>query len=172
VTVDLTPFIRDIPDFPREGIVFKDITPLLKDVRAFGAAVEALKALFAGGGFDTVVAIEARGFILGAPVAYAMGLGFVPIRKIGKLPWETYQAEYLLEYGAGTIEVHRDGIEPGQRVLVVDDVLATGGTLEGTAKLVERCGATVAGIGVLLELAELRGRERLKGYRLESLLQV
>ena len=169
--MDLSRYIRDIPDFPQKGIVFKDITPLLKDARAFAAAVEALKALFAGGGFDTVVAIEARGYILGAPLAYAMGLGFVPIRKLGKLPWETYQAEYLLEYGASTIEIHRDGIEPDQRVLVVDDVLATGGTLEGTAKLVERCGATVAGMGVLLELTDLRGRDRLQGYRLEALLQ-
>ena len=169
--MDLSSYIRDIADFPKKGIVFKDITPLLKDGSAFAAAVEAMKELFAGDGFDTVVAVEARGYILGAPLAYAMGLGFVPIRKIGKLPWETYQAEYLLEYGASTIEVHRDGIEPGQRVLVVDDVLATGGTLEGTAKLVERCGASVAGMGVLLELAELQGRERLKGYRLEALLR-
>ena len=170
--MDLSTYIRDIPDFPRPGILFKDITPLLKDRLAFTAAVDALKDRLSGQTFDAVAAIEARGYILGAPLAYAMGLGFVPIRKTGKLPWQTFQAEYLLEYGAGAIEVHRDGLAPSQRVLVVDDVLATGGTLQGTAKLVEQSGATVAAMGVLLELTALGGRQRLAGYRLEALLQV
>ena len=170
--MDLSTYIRDVPDFPKKGILFKDITPLLKDRRAFAAAVDALKDRLSGQTFDAVAAIEARGYILGAPLAYAMGLGFVPIRKIGKLPWRTFQAEYLLEYGAGAIEVHQDALAPGQRVLAVDDVMATGGTLQGTAKLVEQSGATVAAMGVLLELTALGGRQRLTGYRLEALLQV
>jgi adenine phosphoribosyltransferase len=170
--VDLASYIRDIPDFPQKGIVFKDITPLLRDRGAFAAAVQGLGERFAGTPVDVVVAVEARGYILGAPLAYSLGVGFVPIRKVGKLPWETYRAEYLLEYGASVIEMHRDGLQLGQRALIVDDVLATGGTLEATARLVEQSGARVVGMGVLLELAALKGRERLKGYRLEALLRV
>ena len=170
--MQLEPYIRDIPDFPRKGIVFKDITPLLKDKEAFAAAVRALEERFAGTPVDTVAAVEARGYILGAPLAYSMGVGFVPIRKLGKLPFDTHRVDYALEYGSDAIEVHRDGLEPGQRVLIVDDVLATGGTLEATARLVEQSGATVVGMGLLLELVELGGRRRLEGYRLEVLMRM
>ena len=168
--MQLEQYIRDIPDFPEKGIIFKDITPLLKDSEAFAATIQGMADRFAGERIDAVAAIEARGYTLGAPLAYKLGVGFVPIRKVGKLPWETYQTEYLLEYGASTIEMHRDGLEPGQRVLIVDDVLATGGTLEGTLRLVEQSGARVVGLVVLLELRALNGRERLKGYRLEALM--
>ena len=170
--MNIADYIREIPDFPVPGILFKDITPLLKSPAAFRHVIDTLARHYAERAIDAVIGIEARGFLVAAPLALHLGKPLVPVRKAGKLPLETLKAKYALEYGYEEVEVHTDAIEPGQRVLVVDDVLATGGTLEGTAKLVERCGATVAGIGVLLELAELRGRERLKGYRLESLLQV
>lgn len=168
--------IRDIPDYPKPGVVFKDITPLLADPAAFQTVVDALAAAGrdAGGdrAVDKVVGIEARGFILAAPVALALGAGFVPVRKAGKLPSETYAASYQLEYGEATIEVHRDAFEPGDRVLVIDDVLATGGTVEACQKLLDQCGATVSGIAVLIELSFLAGRERLSGAPLEALLTV
>jgi adenine phosphoribosyltransferase len=162
--------IRDIPDYPQPGIVFKDITPLLADGSAFAAVVAALAA--GHGRIDKVVGIEARGFILAAPVACSLGAGFVPVRKQGKLPAATYSESYQLEYGTATIEVHTDAFRPGDRVLVVDDVLATGGTAAATASLVRRAGAEVAAIDVLLELGFLDGRARLSGLDVRSLLAV
>ena len=162
--------IRDIPDYPQPGIVFKDITPLLADGSAFAAVVAALAA--GHGRIDKVVGIEARGFILAAPVACSLGAGFVPVRKQGKLPAATYSESYQLEYGTATIEVHTDAFRPGDRVLVVDDVLATGGTAAATASLVRRAGAEVAAIVVLLELGFLDGRAKLPGLEVRSLLAV
>jgi adenine phosphoribosyltransferase len=162
--------IRDVPDYPQPGIVFKDITPLLADGAAFAAMVEAL----ADGrqGVTKVAGIEARGFILAAPVAYVLGAGFVPVRKQGKLPADTHAQSYALEYGEATIEVHIDAFGPGDRVLIVDDVLATGGTAAATAELVRRTGATVAGIVVLLEIGFLAGRAKLPGLDVRALLRV
>lgn len=163
--------IRDVPDYPTPGILFKDITPLLADGAAFAQVVEGF-AEQVRGAVDVVVGIEARGFILAAPVAVALGVGFVPIRKAGKLPHTTVGAAYALEYGTAEIEVHTDGIQPGQRVLVVDDVLATGGTAAAACDLVERVGGTVSGLSVLLELTFLGGRERLGGRELRVLLSI
>jgi len=157
--------IRDVPDFPEPGVVFKDITPLLADHEAFSVAIEALADAGRGDdglpAVDKVVGMEARGFILAAPVALALGAGFVPVRKAGKLPGATHAVSYSLEYGDATLEMHQDAVQAGERVLLVDDVLATGGTVAATTKLVETCGATVTGVAVLLELAFLRGREAL-----------
>ena len=166
--------IRDVPDWPEPGVVFKDITPLLRDPVTFALAVD----LLAGGEratgsvdvVDVVVGIEARGFILGAPVAHRLGAGFVPIRKEGKLPAATSASTYELEYGSATIEVHSDAFTPGDRVLVVDDVLATGGTVRATVDLVRAAGAEVAGVAVLLELEFLHGRERVTDVGIEALL--
>lgn len=160
--------IRDIPDYPRPGIVFKDITPLLADGPAFAAVVGALAA--GHGRIDKVAGIEARGFILAAPVACALGVGFVPVRKAGKLPGPTYAQSYQLEYGTAAIEVHTDAFEPGERVLIIDDVLATGGTAGASAALVRQCGAQVVAISVLLELGFLNGRARLPDLDVRSLL--
>jgi adenine phosphoribosyltransferase len=162
--------IRDIADYPQPGIVFKDITPLLAD----GAALRAVIAALAGGHgqVDKVAGIEARGFILAASVACQLGSGFVPVRKEGKLPAPTYAQTYQLEYGTATIEVHQDAFAPGERVLIVDDVLATGGTAEAAADLVRRAGGEVAGIAVILELGFLDGRARLAGLSVRSLLVV
>ncbi len=157
--------IRDIPDYPKPGVVFKDITPLLGDRTAFAACVDALAAAgreVVDGPIDKVVGIEARGFILAAPVALALGTGFVPVRKAGKLPHQTHTVSYELEYGDATLEVHRDAFLSGDRVLIVDDVLATGGTVEATSELIDRCGAEVAGVAVLMALSFLPGQERLK----------
>lgn len=163
--VDLTALIngriRDVPDYPKPGIVFKDITPLLADHTAFAAVVDAIVAYYGQGTIDKVVGIEARGFILAAPVAYRFGAGFVPVRKKGKLPSAIYSENYDLEYGSETIEVHQDALAPGERALIVDDVLATGGTARATADLVRRPGAQVAGLAVLLELSFLQGRRKL-----------
>ncbi len=150
--------IRDIPDFPQAGVQFKDFTPLLADGVAFGAVVEDIAGRYAGA-VDVVVGIEARGFILGAAVAYHLGSGFVPVRKSGKLPGPSLREEYTLEYGSAVLEVHEGALRPGQRVLVVDDVLATGGTVAATCRLVERAGATVTGVDVVLELTFLNGRD-------------
>lgn len=170
VAAVLLELIRDVPDYPQPGIVFKDITPLLGDGQAFAATVEAL----ADGSHDVtkVAGIEARGFILAAPVAYVLGAGFVPVRKQGKLPAETHAESYALEYGEATIEVHTDAFGPGDRVLIVDDVLATGGTAAATAELVRRAGATVVGVVVLLEIGFLAGRAKLPGLDVRSLLAV
>jgi adenine phosphoribosyltransferase len=162
--------IRDVPDFPTPGIVFKDVAPLLANARLFAQATDALAAPFADEGITHVVAVEARGFIFGAPVAQRLGAGFIPVRKAGKLPWKTERIEYALEYASGVLEVHRDACAAGARVLVVDDVLATGGTAAATAALAERLGARVAGIAVLIELTFLHGRDALAGRRLEALL--
>jgi len=162
--------IRDVPDYPKPGIVFKDITPLLADGPAFAAAVQALAD--GSTGVTTVAGIEARGFILAAPVAYVLGAGFVPVRKGGKLPAATHAQSYELEYGEATIEVHTDAIAPGDRVLIVDDVLATGGTAAATAELVRRAGATVTGIAVLLEIEFLRGRAKLPNLDVRAVLAV
>ncbi len=162
--------IRDIPDYPEPGVVFKDITPLLADGEAFGAVVAALAA--GHGKIDKVVGIEARGFILAAPVACRLGAGFVPVRKHGKLPGPTHMQSYQLEYGSATIEVHTDAFRPGERVLIVDDVLATGGTAAATAELVRRSGAEIAAVTVLIELSFLSGRGRLADLDVRSLLAV
>jgi adenine phosphoribosyltransferase len=162
--------IRDVPDYPQSGVVFKDITPLLADGRAFGAVVEALAATYPP--VDKVAGIEARGFILAAPVAARLGAGFVPIRKKGKLPGATLAQDYQLEYGIATVEVLTDAFDPADRVLVIDDVLATGGTARATADLVRRAGAQVAGVAVLLELSFLNGRAKLADLPLTALVTV
>jgi len=159
--VHLQGLIRDIPDFPKPGIVFKDITPLLGDAAAFAYAIDTLAARFADHPVDKVVGIEARGFLLAAPIAYLMGAGFVPVRKPGKLPWRTRAEEYSLEYGTDRLEMHDDGIVEGDNVLIVDDVLATGGTAAATLRLVAAAGGTVVGVGFVIELAFLGGRARL-----------
>jgi adenine phosphoribosyltransferase len=162
--------IREIPDFPNPGISFKDITPLLADHTAFAGVIDAIVSYYGRGTIDKVAGIEARGFILGAAVAYHFGAGFVPVRKADKLPSTTYSEAYSLEYGTATIEVHQDAFSPGERVLLVDDVLATGGTVAAAAKLVGRCGAVVAGCSVLMELSFLNGRERLGDLDIHTLL--
>ncbi len=162
--------IRDVPDFPQEGIVFKDITPLLADENGFSSVIDLIVVHYGRGNVDKVVGIEARGFILASPVAYHFGAGFVPVRKEGKLPWESEREEYALEYGTAVLEAHRDAIRPGERVLIVDDVLATGGTALATARLVERLGAKVVGIACILELGFLKGREKIKDFEFFSLL--
>jgi len=166
----ITTLIRDVPDYPQPGVVFKDITPLLADGKAFAAVVDALAVT--DGPVDKVAGIEARGFILAAPVAYRLGAGFVPIRKKGKLPGATFAQDYDLEYGTATIEVQTDAFVPGERVLVIDDVLATGGTARATADLVQRAGARLAGLAVLLELSFLNGRAKLAGLPVSTLLTV
>ncbi|WP_239095382.1 adenine phosphoribosyltransferase [Planotetraspora silvatica] len=166
---DWSALIRDIPDYPKPGILFKDITPLLADHAAFTQVVDELAD---GLVFDKVVGIEARGFILAAPVAYRSGAGFVPVRKAGKLPAATLEASYDLEYGSATIEVHADAFAPGERVLIVDDVLATGGTAEATVELVRRAGAEVTAVSFLMELSFLSGRDRLPGLEVRALLSV
>jgi len=162
--------IRDIPDFPQPGVVFKDITPLLADVDAFRFAVDAIADHYAGNDVHKVLGVEARGFIIAAPVAYRFGAGFVPVRKAGKLPWDIEREEYELEYGSDLLEIHRDGVRPGENVLIVDDVLATGGTASATVRLAERLGATVLGLGFVIELAFLHGRDKLEGQDMVSLL--
>ena len=163
--------IREIPDFPKQGVVFKDITPLLGDPAAFSTAVDAIVVSFGRGSIDKVVGIEARGFIIAAPVAYHFGAGFVPLRKKGKLPWETMSESYDLEYGQETLEIHADAFAPDERVLIVDDVLATGGTAAAACRLVERAGARVAGLAFVIELGFLNGATRLQQYDYVSLLQ-
>jgi adenine phosphoribosyltransferase len=162
--------IRDIPDFPQPGIIFKDITPLLADQNAFSSAIDLIVVHYGRGNVDKVVGIEARGFIVASPVAYHFGAGFVPVRKEGKLPWDSEREEYALEYGTAVLEIHKDAIEPGERVLIVDDVLATGGTARATARLVERLGGKVMGIACLIELTFLNGRDTIAGYDFFSLI--
>jgi adenine phosphoribosyltransferase len=167
----LKALVRDVADFPQEGIVFKDITPLLADELAFSTVIDLIVVHFGRGNVDKVVGIEARGFIIASPVAYHFGAGFVPVRKKDKLPWQTESAEYSLEYGTATLEIHQDAVAAGERVLIVDDVLATGGTARATAQLVERIGGKVVGIACLIELDFLHGRDKLNGYDVFSLLQ-
>jgi adenine phosphoribosyltransferase len=164
--------VRDVPDYPRPGVLFKDITPLLADPAAFAAVVEAIAAHYADARVDKVVGIEARGFILAAPVAFRLGAGFVPVRKKGKLPGKTLEETYDLEYGTETIQVHEDAFLPGERVLIVDDVLATGGTANATVSLVTRSRAEAVGLAVLLDLAFLGGRSRLPRLDVQTLLTV
>ena len=166
----LAKFIRDIPDFPKEGIIFKDITPLLADPSALALAVELLAQPFRGKHIDIVVGAESRGFIFGTAVAQALAAGFVPIRKPGKLPSETKSITYELEYGTDTLEIHTDAIKPGQKVVMIDDLLATGGTMQACCKLVESIGGNIAGVAVLIELGFLKGREKLSEYPLTSII--
>ena len=162
--------IREIPDFPKPGILFYDITTLLKDARAYRAAIDAMLAPYAGIAIDVVVGMESRGFIFSAPMAYQLGAGLVPVRKLGKLPAETISVEYALEYGSNTLEVHRDAIQPGQKVLIVDDLLATGGTVNGTVELVQRLKGEIVGLAFLVELGFLKGRDRLTGQTVSSVI--
>jgi adenine phosphoribosyltransferase len=163
--------LRDIPDFPVAGVTFKDFTPLLSDGPALRAVVQDISGRYSGQ-VDVVVGIEARGLILGAAVAYDLGIGFVPVRKAGKLPGKTHRAEYDLEYGSAVIEVHSDAFAPGQRALVMDDVLATGGTARAACELVERAGATVEAVEVVLELCFLHGRSKLAGRQVHAMLSL
>lgn len=167
--IDLTRWIRDIPDFPKPGIVFKDITPLLADAEAFRAAVDGMVAPYRGR-VDTVLGIESRGFIVGAAAAYALGTGIAVVRKPGKLPWQTHRVSYELEYGSDTLEIHHDAIGAGHRVLVVDDLLATGGTASAAVELVSRCGGTLVACAFLVELGFLGGRARLRGHEVHALV--
>jgi len=171
--MDLKKLIRDIPDYPKKGILFRDITTLLKDRDAFCYVIKEMAKDFKGKGIELVVGPEARGFAMGAPVAYELGAGFVPVRKPGKLPAETIRYEYELEYGTDALEIHKDAIKPGQKVLVVDDLLATGGTISATIKLVEKLGGKVEGVAFLVELTSLNGRKLLEnqGYYVKSLIQ-
>ena len=171
MSADYATLIRTVPDFPQPGVLFRDVTPLLGDAEAFSTAVRDLAEPFRDKGIDRVAAIEARGYLLGAPMAIELGAGFTPVRKVGKLPMQTYRAEYALEYGEAVVEVHRDGLLDHHRVLLVDDILATGGTMAAAIDLVQQSGATVAGIAVLIELQALRGREKLSGHDVFSLIQ-
>src|SRR5581483_1377339 len=162
--------IRDIPDFPVEGILFKDITTLLQDPQAYRAAIDRLHERVRDLNAEAVVGMESRGFIFAAPLAYLLGVGFVPVRKLGKLPAETGSAEYELEYGTNTLEIHRDAIVEGQRVLIVDDLLATGGTVAATVDLVRQLGGTVVGTAFLIELKALNGRSHLDGHPVISVI--
>lgn len=157
----LTQLIRDVPDFPQPGILFRDITTVLKDPKAFRYAVDILADRFKDRGVDLVAGMESRGFIFGAPLAYLLGAGFVPVRKKGKLPWETTSVEYSLEYGTAELEIHRDAVGPGQKVLIVDDLLATGGTASATIQLVEKLGGDVLAMAFLIELGALEGRAKI-----------
>ena len=162
---ELAALIRDVPDFPKKGILFKDITTLLKDSAAFRRSIDLLAEPFVDDRIEVVVGMESRGFIFAAPLAYKLGAGFVPVRKLGRLPADAVRVEYSLEYGSNILEMHKDAIRPGQRVLVVDDLLATGGTVLATIDLIEQLGGTVAGIGFLVELLALNGRARLQEHR-------
>jgi adenine phosphoribosyltransferase len=168
--VDLETYIRDIPDFPKAGILFKDITPLLADPAAFREAIDRFVIAYKDAGVTKVMGAEARGFILGGAIAYELDAGFVPARKPGKLPWNTTRAEYALEYGTDSLEIHEDAVGPDDVVLIVDDVLATGGTAHAKAELVQSKGAQVAGYGFLLELDALNGRDKLGALRIVSLI--
>jgi len=168
--MDFKSYVRTIEDFPKPGISFKDITTLLKNKEAFHAAIETIARQFEGQQIDVVTGPEARGYIFASALAYRLGAGFVPIRKPGKLPYKTKRMTYALEYGEDALEVHEDAFEPGQRILVVDDLLATGGTIRATIDLVESFGAKVAGVGFLIELSFLNGRQRLQEYDIMSLI--
>jgi adenine phosphoribosyltransferase len=167
-TEDLKKYIRDVPDYPQKGIIFRDITPLLGDKNIFREVVDMMSAAWTAEPPDLVAAIEARGFIPGAAMAVKLGAGFVPIRKTGKLPWSTVMESYDLEYGTDSLEVHSDAVQPGQKVLIVDDVLATGGTASAAVRLMRKLGAAVVGVQVLIELTYLEGRQRLNDVKLVS----
>ena len=163
--------IREIPDFPKPGILFYDITTLLKDAAAYREAIDLMIAPYRDKGVDLVVGMESRGFIFSGPIAYQLNAGLIPVRKLGKLPAETVSVEYALEYGSNTLEIHKDAIRPGQRVLIVDDLLATGGTVRGTIELVVRLQGQIIGLAFLVELLFLKGRDRLQGYDTSSVVQ-
>jgi len=167
----LTELIRDIPDYPKPGVTFRDITPLLGDSEGFERSINELVQRFADVAVDRVIGVEARGFIIAAPIAYRIGAGFVPVRKAGKLPWAVAREEYELEYGTDKLEIHRDALHPGERVLIIDDVLATGGTARATARLAEALSATVVGLGFVIELEALGGRATLGSRLVESLVR-
>ncbi|MGA9507284.1 MAG: adenine phosphoribosyltransferase [Candidatus Sulfotelmatobacter sp.] len=169
-TDQLKQLIREVPDFPRQGILFYDITTLLKDKVGFATLVDRLSEHYLNQSIDLVLGMEARGFIFAPALAYRLNAGFVPVRKVGKLPAATVKFDYALEYGTNSLEMHKDAIQKGQRVLIVDDLLATGGTAEATAKLASLLGAEIAGLGFVVELDFLRGREKLQGYNVMSLL--
>ncbi|WOV88761.1 adenine phosphoribosyltransferase [Sporosarcina oncorhynchi] len=168
--MDLKSFVTIVPDYPKKGISFKDITTIMDNGEAYKYATDKIVEFAKEVGTDIIVGPEARGFIIGCPVAYALEVGFAPVRKPGKLPRETIAVEYDLEYGKDSLTIHRDAIKPGQRVLIVDDLLATGGTVEATVELVEKLGGIVAGCAFLIELSYLDGREKLKGYKIQSLM--
>ena len=170
--MDLLTFIRDIPDFPKPGIIFKDITPLLNNPEAFKASIEQLASRYAGKRIDKIVGIEARGFIFAGALAYRLGTGMVPVRKKGKLPYKTLSETYELEYGTDTMEMHEDAIKPGDHVLVLDDLIATGGTLAATCRLVEKLGGSIVEVAILIELSFLNGRAKVKEYPYFTLLTV
>lgn len=170
MSIDLKRYVRDIPDFPKPGILYRDIAPLLLDPTSFKAATEAMAAPFAGEKIDVIAAAEARGFIFAAPMALQLGAGFVPIRKPGKLPFDTHSHSYDLEYGSDELHVHIDGVLPGQRVVIVDDLLATGGTMQACCRLLELCQAEIVGCSFLIHLADLQGEKKLEPYRVESAL--
>lgn len=167
----LKQYIRSIPDFPKQGILFRDITTLLKDKAAFKKAINALAQAVKGKKIDYVIAVESRGFIFGAPLALKLGAGFIPVRKKGKLPAETISAEYALEYGTDSLYMHKDAIKPNAKVLIVDDLLATGGTMAAVCQLTAKVQAKIAGIIFLIELCDLKGRDKLKGYPVFSLIK-
>ena len=169
--MELAPLVRNIPDFPVKGIQFKDHTTLIKNGAAFREAIQQLGAPFTDKQIDLVAAVESRGFIFGAPIAFMLGAGFVPVRKLGKLPYQKINESYTLEYGAETLEMHVDACADGQRILIVDDLIATGGSARATINLIERLGGQVAGLAFLIELKALNGRERLKGYQVHSVIQ-
>jgi adenine phosphoribosyltransferase len=168
--MELKQLIREVPDFPKAGILFYDVTTLLMNKDGFGSAIDSFADHYREKRVDIVLGIEARGFIFAPPVAYALETGFIPVRKPKKLPWQVESMEYALEYGTDTLEIHRDAIKPGQHVLIIDDVLATGGTAQAVTKLVEKLGGVVAGLGFLIELDFLNGRDKLKGYDVHSLV--
>ncbi|MDY3004593.1 MAG: adenine phosphoribosyltransferase [Christensenella hongkongensis] len=169
--MDLKSKIRNINDFPEKGVIFRDITTLIKDAEAFAYVTETMAEQVSGQDIDMIVVLDARGFLFGAPVAYLLKKGVVPVRKKDKLPAETYQVEYALEYGTGSLEMHKDALEKGMRVAIFDDLLATGGTAKAACELVEKAGAQVASLNFVIELKDLRGREKLEGYQLFSLLE-
>jgi len=169
--MDFKQYIKEIQDFPIEGILFRDVTPLMQDADAYKACIDELIAYGKTVNADLVIGPEARGFLFGCPVAYGLNKGFVPIRKPGKLPRETVEVSYSLEYGKNVLHMHKDAIQPGQRVLIVDDLLATGGTVAAATKIVEELGGTVAGIAFVIELVDLKGRELLEGYDVMSLMK-
>ena len=168
---ELAHYIRDVPNFPKEGIIYKDITPMLKNPKTFQKAIDLLAKKYRGKGVDVVVGAEARGFIIASPLAYELEAGFVLIRKPGKLPWFTEREAYELEYGEDSLEIHKDAIQPGMKVLIADDLLATGGTAQACVNLVERLGGEVAGLCFFIELLFLQGRGKFENYTLESLIQ-
>ncbi len=168
--IALKSVIRDVPDFPKKGIIFKDITPLLKEGKLFRDSIDAITGKFSNCKIDAVVSVESRGFIFGSAIAYKLGAGIIPVRKKGKLPYKTMKATYDLEYGQDTLEIHEDAIKPGSNILIVDDLLATGGTVEAVTELVKNQKGKIVGIGFLIELSFLNGRKKLEGYNVQTVI--